>query len=366
MIVIFYIKTLFEFLYLINRINQIELIMSDLNKTATALLAELLIQNKQQFELFSQDVQKLSNATSYDALKNKIVELEAIIKQNKSDEAKNQIIYPIVRDNEKDHKIACLEKENQELKQNVNQLMDEKELQQNRMSKYLLGNMTYEEIKKEYQMEFKELDDLYKKYNYDTYTQSDITYHITYVKMSNYNNWFVVIRLDDEIKDFGKFLAEYFELTVWDPRNGNPRLQMYLQEQVKDEWYSVRCSHEMLDNKIIPLSNYSRIYPQYSLMDYELDILNHHTITFNGEKYSIRFPIEKILDYQEYQNVAAYIAYNTSSPDTNYEELRKLDLLKDYNDGLDIIVEISKKRFMEYYVPKFKPTRETLLKLLDH
>jgi hypothetical protein len=309
--------------------------MSELNKTATALLAELLIQNKQRFDTIDQSVGEIINQIRGD-------------KPNAP-----------VDDDKKDRQIEALKLENSQLKHII-----QNEKKTTRLDRFLTGNLSDQEIKAEYQEELKHLELLFKKYDYDDDKQIFISNNLIYRKEYHYNFW--VSQFDDiqsTINNIEEFLMEYFNLShvklASDCAN-ILKLQKYLIKDQDELYYWINLSDEAFDKLLVPLFIYPWIDDEDGQESYELDFKENHSIKFNGSNYVIEFPFAMISSYLEYRNIYRYMGKFTD--DFN---LNDCDIKFQYDNKNNIKIQISQKMLIDKYIPFIKPDYETLVKILS-
>lgn len=390
--------------------------MSELNKTATALLAELLIQNKQQFELITSKVEQLTSATTneHNDLTKKVSLLEDTIKQikidasksddktnyglhiksDKLDELKNELINEIkkelsnvlsnelknelINEIKNELKNALSNELKNELKNDsttkANSKDDDKAITMPaRLQKVLQNTLNPEEMTKLYKAEYEKINELYKKYDFSMEQKSLISRCCYYKKSTMYGGWLVKIQTDVVIDNLRDFLVEYFGLEFHNDPNNETKLKKHLCQHELNREYIFRCTDETLYKLVIPLSTYNVNYvDSSSYMDYTYDIKKHYKVKYNKDReaYQFSFPFNKFSDYEEYYNINRAFTKEIST-DKNPVAAATDEQLKDayYKDKIFLPINIYKsypvKEFInDVYIPKFNPSKEQLIELL--
>jgi hypothetical protein len=302
--------------------------MSDI-KTPAAILTDLLTQNKQQFETIINEFKYLTN--NYKNINSKISIIEDTIKQFTSEPGLNEYKDDIIPD---------------------------------RLQKVVFNKLTFDEAKQLYSKEFDFIKYIFNKYKFTVEEQNIISCSTTYKRTPLYNYWLVNIDSTEEINKLQTFLLEYFNLKL---NQGDTRLQKYLCEYKHNCEYIFRCSHEILDKLVVPLSIYSlyNIDTEHGL-DYASDINKHHIIKKNGNYYNITFPFDIFSNYDEFYQFNKAVLELLSDKAHNNPVITEEESKKSYNNKHSPCIKITKSSFTKYYVPKVKPSKEVLIKLLTN
>lgn len=239
-----------------------------------------------------------------------------------------------------------------------------------RLQNVLFNKLTNEQICELYKVEFALIKLLFEKYSFTNREQQLIS-GTTYKKVVWYNYWLVYVNTDVKITRLREFLLEYFNLKL---HNGSTLLQQHLCQFDVNQEYTFRCSNEILDKLVIPLTmyyfNYVEPGKQINYMD---DIKKYHTIKFNSDtkKYAISFPFDKISNYQEYYNINHEMIKELNNPEFTCAVATDEQLKKAYANKTFIDITIPKdfmtQTFLNnIYIPKFTPSKEQLFGLLTN